>query len=47
LTQALETQQRALAMQEKILGRDHPTTVRSRAELAEILKRTNSSNSSR
>ncbi|HXJ55856.1 MAG TPA: serine/threonine-protein kinase [Verrucomicrobiae bacterium] len=47
LTQALETQQRALAMQEKILGRDHPTTVRSRAELAEILKRTNSTNSSR
>jgi hypothetical protein len=33
-------------MEEKILGHDNPTTVRRRAELAEILKRAKSRNSS-
>ena len=47
LTNAQATYERALAMEEKILGRDHPTTVRSRAELAEILQRTKPTDFSR
>src|SRR5207237_164112 len=46
-TNAQETLARALAMQEKTLRGDHPTTARSRAELTEFLKRTKSTGSSR
>lgn len=40
LTNAQETLRQAVAMEERALGPEHPTTVRSRAELADLLKRT-------